>query len=152
MSDDHVAFEDHANADAEDNIQYDAPGEEGELVMVDGGVDEDGNGDGLIMVDGDGDGGSNEEEGYENHWGSSLETNENLPGEGEGEEEDEEIPFVDDLPLFADNNSKALHDETKQLEKRRDKFEKVGVARRQQRLPLNIASILAVVPAATRLF
>ena len=67
---------------------------------------------------------SNDEEGeYQAHWGSSLETNDD-PVE---EEEDEEIPFVDDLPIFADQNSKALHAETKKLEKRRDLAEKVSV-------------------------
>lgn len=60
------------------------------------------------------------QEGYEAHWGSSLETNDQQP-----EEEEDEIPFVDDLPLFADQNSKALHEETKKLEKRRDLAEKV---------------------------
>ncbi|GMH99393.1 hypothetical protein TrLO_g134 [Triparma laevis f. longispina] len=59
------------------------------------------------------------QEGYEAHWGSSLETNDQQP-----EEEEDEIPFVDDLPLFADQNSKALHEETKKLEKRRDLAEK----------------------------
>ena len=61
------------------------------------------------------------QEGYEAHWGSSLEENDQQPEE----EEEEEIPFVDDLPLFADQNSKALHEETKKLEKRRDMAEKV---------------------------
>ncbi len=55
---------------------------------------------------------------YQPHWGASTEG-------GGGEDEDEEIPFVDDLPIFADNSSKALHEETKSLEKRRDATEKV---------------------------
>ena len=41
-------------------------------------------------------------------------------GEGEEDDEEEEIPFVDDLPVFADDTSKQLHQETKNLEKRRD--------------------------------
>ena len=59
---------------------------------------------------------------YANRWGSSNDE------EGEEEEEDdddEEIPFVDDLPIFADAGSKAVHEETKGLEKRRDEAEKV---------------------------
>ena len=64
-------------------------------------------------------------EAYQNHWGSSLETNENP--EGGDDDEEEEIPFVDDLPLFANTSSKALHDETKVLETKRDLAEKVRI-------------------------
>jgi len=75
------------------------------------------NGDGVMFAD-DGNGQMNDEgnvEGYTNHWGSSVEG-----GEGEEDDEEEEIPFVDDLPVFADDTSKQLHQETKNLEKRRD--------------------------------
>ncbi|GMH92487.1 hypothetical protein TrVE_jg6733 [Triparma verrucosa] len=93
--------------------------EENNEIMFNDGAPEDEN-----MIENDVQFESNDEEmpqeGYEAHWGSSLEENDQQPEE----EEEEEIPFVDDLPLFADQNSKALHEETKKLEKRRDMAEK----------------------------
>jgi len=81
------------------------------------------NGDGVMFAD-DGNGQMNDEgnvEGYTNHWGSSVEGGEGEAGaQGEEDDEEEEIPFVDDLPVFADDTSKQLHQETKNLEKRRD--------------------------------
>jgi len=100
MSDEHIVFEDQPAMYQPDS--YD-----------------DKNEDGLVMMDNEGAEGD-----YQPHWGSSLETNEN-PEDDEAEEE-EEIPFVDDLPLFANLASKAIHDETKQVEKKRDIAEKVG--------------------------
>ena len=81
------------------------------------------NGDGVMFAD-DGNGQMNDEgnvEGYTNHWGSSVEGGGGEAGaQGEEDDEEEEIPFVDDLPVFADDTSKQLHQETKNLEKRRD--------------------------------
>ena len=99
MSEDHMGLGDQPEA-ADHPDSYEEGGEEG-----------------MVMMDND----SPEE--YQNHWGSSLETNENPEG---GEEEEEEIPFVDDLPLFANVSSKALHEETKAIEKKRDLAEKVS--------------------------
>ncbi len=93
----------------------------------------------MLMQDDGGVGGEeyvdNQDQGdYQQHWGSSDENNGGQAPEGEEEDEDE-IPFVDDLPIFANQESKALHEETKVLEKKRDQAEKVSqvVCRRVSR-------------------
>ncbi|GMI19911.1 hypothetical protein TrCOL_g10320 [Triparma columacea] len=85
---------------------------------------EEGGEEGMVMMDND------SPEAYQNHWGSSLETNENP--EGGDDDEEEEIPFVDDLPLFANTSSKALHDETKVLETKRDLAEKEAAENKER--------------------
>lgn len=59
---------------------------------------------------------------YKPRWGSSTNTNES--NGVDDDDSDDEVPFVDDLPVFADESNKALHLETKRLEKLRDEAEK----------------------------
>jgi len=110
-----------------DDAGFDAPPPDVEMDPVYG--DNDGDNDGPVFNDNPEEMNDNPDEDYQQHWGSSLETEENG---GEDEDEDEEIPFVDDLPIFADASSKALHAETKQLEARRDLAEKEAAANKER--------------------
>uniref|UniRef100_A0A6U6L7L3 Coiled-coil domain-containing protein 39 n=1 Tax=Odontella aurita TaxID=265563 RepID=A0A6U6L7L3_9STRA len=57
---------------------------------------------------------------YRPRWGSSSNHHES----NDIDDEDEEEAFVDDLPIFANESNKALHLESKRLEKQRDEAEK----------------------------